>query len=375
MSGPTPFLGLDDLNTFRSSAAQDNFLMQLAPQIAAPHFDTRTWTPETTAGVNFAQAFLSAALGQIGRNQVNDQVSSVAAILPQLYSNPQAVTIPVGVDQGAFDMLRGTATLKNAQRDAIAAQKKQDINDDIYKSSEIERLKSLFDVAAAGPKTLAEERAKLAAFDLLGTGSTNPDDPRYKVVKEKNTNLDSVRKEYQSLNDVQNFSQVLSAANALSGALKDNGKVSDQELVRYSIQMIEPGMAVREGEQRAVANSQSIPDQLKSELLSALSGESSLGESAREGIKRLATRAYEAKRGLYDKATSYYQGLAQGRGLLGSDENIGYIGQAPSASEIFGAPANLGTSASPGQMPVPPSGYELTGKIDANGNYGIRRKL
>ena len=122
----------------------------------------------------------------------------------------------------------------------------------------------------------------------------------------------------------------------MAGALKDKGSPSDLELVRYAVQMIEPGMAVREGEQKAVMQSGSIPDQWKGELNKTLANGTALGDTVREGLKRLASRAYEAQKSGYDKANTYYNGLARGRGLLKEDEDISYLGQALPSESIFG---------------------------------------
>ena len=142
-----------------------------------------------------------------------------------------------------------------------------------------------------------------------------------------------LRKEFNSLEPVKNFSKAVQAASAISGALKDTGKVADQELVRYSIQMIEPGMAVREGEQNAVAASQSIPEEWKAKVTSALEGKSQLGPEIREGLKRLAERAYSSHKGLYDQAFGLYGKEAE---LQGLDPNrLSYIGNPKEFSDIF----------------------------------------
>ena len=98
---------------------------------------------------------------------------------------------------------------------------------------------------------------------------------------------------------------------SLKKALKDPGAVADQELVRYGI-LIEPGMAVREGEQAALANSASIPDEWRAEMAKALNGESGLSPKTREGIKRLAMRAL---RGTNKVSRSRFQFLSENSAL------------------------------------------------------------
>lgn len=114
-------LGSDDLAGFQNRVAQDNIFSTLAPAIQNTKFNTSTWSPTEQAGTSLLQSFLSTALGQIGRNQVSDQVAKVAQILPSLSSfgtDPRTVQAPEGVDQGAFDVLKATSILKQNQRKA-----------------------------------------------------------------------------------------------------------------------------------------------------------------------------------------------------------------------------------------------------------------
>jgi hypothetical protein len=97
--------------------------------------------------------------------------------------------------------------------------------------------------------------------------------------------------------------------------------------------MIEPGMAVREGEQGAVQSSQNIPDAWRGQLKSALSGKSGLGDDVREGIKNLASRAYNSHKGLYDQAFDMYTKEAEFQGL--PTDRLSYIGKAKEAKDIF----------------------------------------
>lgn len=174
----------------------------------------------------------------------------------------------------------------------------------------------------------------------------NPKSPEYAINKDKEDKLITIRREFNGLPVVQNFAKASQSAQALAGALKDKGGVSDQELVRYSILMIEPGMAVREGEQAAVANSQSIPDSIKGAALKALNGESALDDQAREGIKRLAARAYSSHKNLYDQANGLYSKEAQLQDL--DPSRLSYMGEAPDVSSVFGDPnQGLGSQQQP----------------------------
>lgn len=348
-----PVLGYNDLATFQKNVADDNFLLNLGPGISNARFDMRTWSPQAQIGTSFAQGFLGALMRGYGQQQVADQTRQAAALLPLLYSDPDSVQRPEGIDADAFEALRGAAQLTKLQQQAYRQQAVQELFNDLLKTQATEEIKAEAGAKAAGSESYSKIMGENKAWDAIrsmsaGAGelgeATNPNDPRYKLGQDRMKNADDLRKQLET--KTADFANVLKAADAISGALKDYGRVSDQELVRYSIQMIEPGMAVREGEQAAIANSQSLPDAWKSQLKGALDGSSTLGPEVRDGISRLASRAYNAQRRVYDKAVTYYDTLASSRGLLGEGQSLSYLGEAPDAETIFGGvPAAPGPSA------------------------------
>lgn len=322
------------LNAFQKTVAQNDYWRQAAAPVLSAQFDRSTWSPMQNIGVSAAQSFIGSLLNSLGANSEAKQLQSAAAILPQLYADPNSVAMPEGMDPEAFQGLRLSAARENILRGV----KQEEMRNSVIADLITAQRKKQIDLEAAGPIKLAEKTAELQALDA----SNSPDAPNKKNAQQYLDNLASLRKEFIGLEDVKDFGNVLQAANAIRGALKDNSKISDQELSRYSILLIEPGMAVREGEQGAVLNSQSIPDAWKGQLAGAVNGKSGLEEDVREGIKRLAIRAYEAKKANYDKAFSQYQGRAINDYGMPSTESIYYLGEAPGAAEIFG------------DMPVPP---------------------
>lgn len=328
-------LGPSDFSAFQNSVVQNDPYGIMGRSLTSWQPNTATWSPETTAATAFGKAFLAGMLGNYARQNAADQINSVAAVLPQLQKDPMNLAAPEGVDSDAFAALRGTAILKNYQNQILSGQ---------ANSKGVSELMQTVLAKGVESGTISPAQALKAAqsgkYDEI-TNTTlgpldNPTSREYKLEQDKIKGIDDLRSKFEAKQEVKDFSTIQAAASALSGALKDTGKVSDQELVRYSIQMIEPGMAVREGEQSAVANSQNITDAWKGELKAALEGKSSLGPDVREGIKRLAARAYEGKRQQYDKALTYYQGLGEGRGLLGEGQSISYLGKAPPAVDVFG---------------------------------------
>lgn len=200
-------------------------------------------------------------------------------------------------------------------------------------------------LAAIQERELAQEQAKqerrqaieLAALqegiiapglrDVLGTGATLP------ISGTKSREMeDKLRTEFNKLPEVKNYGLIKIAAETVGAAVQDPSAVADQELVRRAVQLIEPGMAVREGEQAAVAASQSIPEQFKGQLNKVLRGEGSLGPQLREGVLRIAERSYKANTRAYNQAKDFYEKRAIERGL--EPRNISYYGAAPSFEEI-----------------------------------------
>jgi hypothetical protein len=148
---------------------------------------------------------------------------------------------------------------------------------------------------------------------------------RAKLTVAQREETDKLRKEFSGLPEVKNYSLIDTAARVVTKAVKDPSAVATQELVRRAVQLIEPGMAVREGEQAAIMNSQSIPDQFKGQLQKALTGEGGLQEDVRAGILRIAQRAYESQAERYKSTKDFYEGIAKERNL--PVKEISYLGE------------------------------------------------
>jgi len=193
----------------------------------------------------------------------------------------------------------------------------------------------------AAPVAVVTEPSAGQVDDSLIRPVGNPNNPYFvdevKAVERRQDLSEKIRKEFNALPEVKNFSITSKGAAIVAKAVKDPSAVADQELVRYAILMIEPGMAVREGEQRAVAASQSIPDEWRGYLSKALSGKGALQQQVREGILRLAARSYEAHKGQYEQALGFYKNRAAEIGL--NPTNLSYLGDAPSVDSLMGKPS------------------------------------
>ena len=313
-------LSPNDILSFNQNALSRNPFGIAGGALGNTQLDMRTWDAPTVGVASFGKAFLQGLLTNYAQQDAARQTQAVINSFPQLSQNPGGMATPEGVDESAFGLLRGTVAANNARAKAAEVKDQKKFNSDL-----------LMKLLGKQAEVMGENNA----FEAMGQGAAeNPNSPAYKVNKDNNDNLFTLRKEFNALEPVKNFAKASQAATALAGALKDKSKVSDQELVRYSILMIEPGMAVREGEQGAVAASQSLPEAWKNQLSSALSGESQLGADVREGIKNLASRAYNSHKGLYDQAYGLYGKEAELQGV--DPARLSYIGEAPDAASIFG---------------------------------------
>ncbi len=119
--------------------------------------------------------------------------------------------------------------------------------------------------------------------------------------------LMDLRKEFSGKPEIQDFVASDIGFKSLQKAINDPSAASDLELIRGAIQAIEPGMAVREGEQAAVAASAAIPDQWKGAIDKALTGQSSLSPDLRAGILRIAQRRYNEYATKFNTARDFYR--------------------------------------------------------------------
>lgn len=118
LSGGTP--GADLANFQRTIAANDPYMTAAAPVLNAK-FNTSTWTPNQQIATTLGQAALGSILKVLGQRDEGDQLTKVANILPQLYKDPTSVTLPDGVDPGAFAALRiGALGRQSTTQDLIA---------------------------------------------------------------------------------------------------------------------------------------------------------------------------------------------------------------------------------------------------------------
>jgi hypothetical protein len=134
---------------------------------------------------------------------------------------------------------------------------------------------------------------------------------------------DSYRKEFNALPQVKEFQAASKGFESMLAAAKRNNPMADQELARGAVQASEPGLAVREGEYKAIENAEGILPATKQAIQKALLGESGLTPNQRQEIVQWAARRYSGHSTQYDSAKSAY------------GNKLSQIGGNPSSIEIL----------------------------------------
>lgn len=181
MAPQTFVLGLDDLAAFQRNAAQDNLLLNMAPALNSARFDTRTWSPQAQFGTNFLQAFLSTALGEIGRNQVANDTSAISALLPSLYKDPGSVTKPEGMSDNAFETIKNTAILRQFERQNTIDQLAQELlgKERLLEKELSLRAETMKQEKIIGALLSGNARERAAALEMLGASKKPESKPGF----------------------------------------------------------------------------------------------------------------------------------------------------------------------------------------------------
>lgn len=108
--------GNADTNAFEKTIAANDIYRQIAAPISSARYDTSTWSPGATIGVSAGQAFLSAALNEVARQNEAAQLSQVNQLLPALYKDPGSVVFPSGVDAQGGEGLRASIAQRQLEQ-------------------------------------------------------------------------------------------------------------------------------------------------------------------------------------------------------------------------------------------------------------------
>jgi len=337
---------------------------QLGPKLINPYGSTGQ-----AIGIGLGTILLQSLLGYQARSQAAQDTLQLNTLANQMQTleTPQARTDFIGglEDPMQQSRLSTLATALTAQEQARKADllKLRGVADlEVQKQRAIEagvgleelpaldkvrkeRLANIFGAPAtdAGGISLPEASQAVDAASMLANPEmqqvlTKPQREalaaRAKLTDQQREETDKLRREFSGLPEVKNYSLIDTAARVVTKAIKDPSAVATQELVRRAVQLVEPGMAVREGEQAAIMSSQSIPDQFKGQLQRALTGEGGLQEDVRAGILRIAQRAYESQAERYKATKDFYESIARERNL--PTKSISYLGEVEPWTKLTG---------------------------------------
>lgn len=136
----------------------------------------------------------------------------------------------------------------------------------------------------------------------------------------------NLRKEFDALPEVKNYSVVRSALANIKSA-SANG-VGDLSTIFAYMKLLDPNSSVREGEAAAASNAGGVPESIRALWNKAL-GQGSLTEPLRKQFIAEATRIEQQQRKFYDRAASNYRRMAQANGLNPNDVVINLDEQNP----------------------------------------------
>lgn len=304
----------------------------------------------------------SGIFGNLSENYRNQQADLELSVLNDALSG-RPLTRPSGLSGSAFTPLARAATVFNLQRkldsDAQATQDARELKKAIITeaakgaAARPKYAQAILAQALGGqaPTTSPASDTGVAAASASQPGSVSPttvksyadlvsdlqdqgldataarEQAQYlrDLPLKREDVLSNMRKEFSAKAEVQDFITSDTGIKSLRNAVKDTSAASDLELIRGAIQAIEPGMAVREGEQRAVQITGALPDIWKAQIDAAFTGKSRLPEDVRQGIMRIAERRYAEHAEKFNEARQFYQSAATRQQLPG---DVTYLPQA-----------------------------------------------
>lgn len=269
MSNPTS--GSADVNAFNKTVAANDIWRSAAGAVGNANFDTRTWTPNQAIGANVAKAFLGSILGSVAQDKEAQQTNKLLEVLPQLYSNPNSVGAPEGIDRQAFNAFKMNAMAKKAEDDAAIRKAYATSFGGNY--DPVNNSVSLIPGAQEAMMELYTKKSELQNKD---------DDLRIKKQQQQLEN--TVYNRVTNLPSYKLLADVESNVNALKDLSSQDSKASDVGLISTVARIRDPNSTVREGEFKLNSDTQSYLDQLVGDWRSVVTGGSRLTPEAKKGI-------------------------------------------------------------------------------------------
>lgn len=138
-------------------------------------------------------------------------------------------------------------------------------------------------------------------------------------ISKRGGNETDLRKEFASLPEVKKFKDAIPAYQAIVKASQSNNPQADINLIYGLAKLYDPDSVVREGEYGTIANSQAIPERIKS-LAQWLAGGGRLTDETKKQIREQAEIRIGAYRSEVDGARQGYEEIARRNGL--TPENV-----------------------------------------------------
>lgn len=298
---------------------------------AAPNLITPYTSPGAAVGIGLGSVLLQSLLGYQARQsalQDTIQANSLANKMLKMQTPEERTSFLGGLDVSP-DIGGRLSTLSTALTQQELARKAET---DLLKQKKIAELTAPAEFYGTPEgktawqreleRTKAESLAKYAGLSGM-YGAKTPGDEK---------TISDLRKEINQRPEVKEFSKLKSAAEVVAKAAEDPSAVASMELVKRAVHLIEPGLAALQGETNAVKNSASIPGAWKASMEQALTGQGGLDPLVRDGIVKMAERAYDVSKTKYDDISQFYSKEAITRGV--DPERLFYLGKAPSFTEL-----------------------------------------
>lgn len=171
-----------------------------------------------------------------------------------------------------------------------------------------------------------------------------------------------MRKELQDVPSYKNMSAAMPIYKAMSEAAGRDTRAADLNLVYGLAKIMDPTSVVREGEINLAQATATLPQQLRAQIESQLTGEGRLKPDVREAMLQEAYGRMQAYNGVYQQDMDHFRGIA-GRNRLNPDDVIRDFGKfepwkrAPAPATMSAPP----TATTPPTATAPPAGTTSRG--------------
>jgi len=174
--------------------------------------------------------------------------------------------------------------------------------EDQYKKAQIEYMKS-----RAGT-----EEARTGLLGEKAKGLVTPKTPKMPEGEKplKFTDVSSLRKEFNALPEVKQYSEVTTAYNKLKSAAKVPSAAGDMSMIFGYMKLLDPNSTVREGEQAQAQQATGVPQQIINLYNKTLTGQR-LNPEQRNDFLKQAEGIYGAHQLSFEKAKKRYTDLAE----------------------------------------------------------------